>query len=75
MSRLPAWIDALFVIIYINHIIKQTTKMVNETKTFAEYKTPKCRAIQLKSSDSLLAGSPADTTINDWEKDPDAIDL
>ena len=49
--------------------------MVNETKTFAEYKTPKCRAIQLKSSDSLLAGSPADTTINDWEKDPDAIDL
>lgn len=49
--------------------------MLKETKTIAEYKTPKCKEIQLKSSGSLLAGSPADVTINDWQTDPEDINL
>ena len=43
--------------------------------SLAKYSAPLCNVMQLESYDSLLAGSPADATINDWQTDPDVINL
>lgn len=49
---------------------------INSTKNpFAKYSAPLCNVIKLESSDSLFAGSPVDSTINDWQTDPDVINL
>ena len=49
---------------------------INSTKkTLANYSAPLCEVIHLESSNSLLASSPAGSTINDWLTDPDVINL
>ena len=49
---------------------------INSTKnSLAKYSTPLCNVMQLESFDSLLTGSPVDTSINDWQTDPDVINL
>ena len=43
--------------------------MVNETKTFAEYKTPKCKVIALALSASCLqVTSPLGSTVEDADE-------
>lgn len=49
---------------------------INSTKKpLAKYSEPLCIVMQLESSDSLFAGSPVDSSINDWQTDPDVINL
>ena len=49
---------------------------INSTKkTLANYSAPLCEVIHLESSNSLLASSPAGSSINDWQTDPDVINL